>query len=239
MSTAWVVLGIQLLPDGAARDMLRGRCLYAAEMFKRHAGQGDVIIGTGGMCRQKVRTEASAVRELLVAHGVEDGKVLEEGAATNYQTNASCTVKLLQKVGGDFRRVVVVGTDYQGPNVRKGMFEAFGACFEEVFFITAPFKTVLPSGCKWDGEKTEFADVLVAVGSADFSVAPWIQAGASNPGLKQTDGAQRRWQAGALNFGSASGGEERRRSEDGKAYTKKEFKEFFGGYKEWDRATPV
>lgn len=81
---AIVVLGFKLNPDGSMHDILLGRlekCLEAAEAFPRAH-----IIATGGVPAAG-RVEAAVMREWLLARGMAEDRVSEEGYARDVVEN--------------------------------------------------------------------------------------------------------------------------------------------------------
>jgi uncharacterized SAM-binding protein YcdF (DUF218 family) len=107
-----VVLGCGLV-HGEVSPMLRSRLDRTLEVFHRSvaAGRTPVVVASGGQGEDEDRTEADAMAEYLVRHGVPSGLVHREGRSTNTRENLRFSRELLQDagIGG---RTLVVTNDY-------------------------------------------------------------------------------------------------------------------------------
>ncbi|MFC3960938.1 YdcF family protein [Nocardia jiangsuensis] len=101
--TAVVVLGYGLLPDGSMRPELVHR-LQAGYVQALLAPASPVVV-TGGNPQQGV-TEAAAMADWLVAHGIAPARVHIESAAESTRQNAEFTARILRDIG--IRDAVVV-----------------------------------------------------------------------------------------------------------------------------------
>ncbi len=92
-STAIVLLGAMLEPDGAPGSALLRRVGHAAAL---HAdGVARVIVATGGPAGAPL-TEARVMREALVAAGVPAAAVIEEDRSGDTLENALFTIEILR-----------------------------------------------------------------------------------------------------------------------------------------------
>ena len=70
-----VIMGARVLPDGRMSGALRRRAKGALELANRNPGV--VFLATGGV-GESPPSEAEAVRDWLVAHGIERDRILVE-----------------------------------------------------------------------------------------------------------------------------------------------------------------
>lgn len=71
-----VVLGAGLRPDGTPSEALRYRLDAALAYLEENPGTGCVV--SGGQGFGEVRTEADAMAEYLVEHGLDEGRIMKE-----------------------------------------------------------------------------------------------------------------------------------------------------------------
>jgi uncharacterized SAM-binding protein YcdF (DUF218 family) len=105
VGTNIVVLGAGLFDDGTMRPMLVDR-LQAALQLARQYPQSPIIT-SGGAPKAGV-TEARAMREWLVANGVDPGRITEEGTSWSTVENALNSARILADRGAT--GVVVVSS---------------------------------------------------------------------------------------------------------------------------------
>ncbi|MBH5141025.1 YdcF family protein [Rhodococcus erythropolis] len=105
VGTNIVVLGAGLFDDGTMRPMLVDR-LQAALQLARQYPQSPIIT-SGGAPKAGV-TEARAMREWLIANGVDPGRITEEGASWSTVENALNSARIL--AGRGATGVVVVSS---------------------------------------------------------------------------------------------------------------------------------
>jgi len=107
-----VVLGCGLVA-GAVSPMLRSRLDRTIEVFHRSvdAGRTPVVVPSGGQGVDEDRTEADAMAEYLVAHGVPAELVHREDRSTNTRENLRFSRRVLRDAGVDGRALVVTN-DY-------------------------------------------------------------------------------------------------------------------------------
>ncbi|MEU1981343.1 YdcF family protein [Nocardia sp. NPDC019395] len=104
--TAIVILGYGLLPDGSMRPELVDR-LRAGYVQALVAPQSPVIV-TGGNPRNGI-TEAAAMADWLIGHGLPAYRVHQEPAAADTVQNAQRSAPLIHSLGA--RDVVVVTSE--------------------------------------------------------------------------------------------------------------------------------
>ncbi|OQS16277.1 hypothetical protein B0T36_05795 [Nocardia donostiensis] len=101
--TVIVVLGHGLLPDGRMRPELVAR-LHAGYVQALLAPASPVIVTGGNPCNGV--TEAAAMAEWLVRHGIPPHRILQEGASGTTVENAELSARLMHHIGA--REAVVV-----------------------------------------------------------------------------------------------------------------------------------
>lgn len=105
VGTNIVVLGAGLFDDGTMRPMLIDRLQAALHLARQYPRSP--IITSGGAPKAGV-TEARAMREWLVANGVDPGRITEEGASWSTVENALNSARILADRGAT--GVVVVSS---------------------------------------------------------------------------------------------------------------------------------
>ncbi|WP_067651509.1 YdcF family protein [Nocardia harenae] len=106
--TAVVILGYGLLPDGTMRPELVER-LQAGYVQALLAPASPVVV-TGGNPQQGV-TEAAAMADWLIAHGIAPGRIYIESEAASTVQNAEYTAQILRDIGAR-DAVVVTSADH-------------------------------------------------------------------------------------------------------------------------------
>ncbi|WP_433684567.1 YdcF family protein [Nocardia sp. CA-119907] len=102
-ATAIVVLGYGLLPDGTMRPELISR-LHAGYVQALLAPLSPIIV-TGGNPRNGI-TEARAMANWLIGHGIPAARVYLEPEADSTAQNAECSARIMHDIG--MRDAVVV-----------------------------------------------------------------------------------------------------------------------------------
>ena len=108
IGTHIVVLGAGLFPDGTIRPVLDGRLRGALTLAQQFPYTPIVV--SGGVPRAGV-TEAQAMADWLVAHGVHPGRIIQEGASRSTVENARNTTAILAGRGAS-GAVVVTSPDH-------------------------------------------------------------------------------------------------------------------------------
>lgn len=95
-ATAIVILGHGLLPDGGMRDELYAR--LRAGFAQALLAPASPVVVTGGNPRNG-RTEAHAMANWLIGHGLPAHRVVVEDRATSTAENAFYSARMLREVG--------------------------------------------------------------------------------------------------------------------------------------------
>ncbi|MGO4613287.1 YdcF family protein [Nocardia sp. 2YAB30] len=101
--TGIVVLGYGLLPDGSLRPELENR--LTAAWLQSLAAPGSPIVVTGGNPQNGI-TEAEAMRNWLVGHGVPQSRINVETRASSTVQNALFSTRMLRDAGATSAIVV-------------------------------------------------------------------------------------------------------------------------------------
>lgn len=118
---AIIVLGAQVKENGELSVQLQHRVEKALEIYRSHP-QRIVVCGAQGS--NEPVSEAQAMRDYLVAHGVPEEEILMEAASFNTRQNLENAKKLLP---ADTKKVLIVTSDYHLP---RAMAIAADAGFE-------------------------------------------------------------------------------------------------------------
>ena len=105
-----VVLGCKVNGDQPG-EMLRRR-LDAALVWLNGHPQADVVV-SGGKERDGGASEAAVMRDYLIAHGIDSGRIILEDRAQNTQENLRFSARLLEERGSDNRVVIVTDSWHQ------------------------------------------------------------------------------------------------------------------------------
>nr|WP_296778566.1 YdcF family protein [Rhodococcus sp. (in: high G+C Gram-positive bacteria)] len=103
VGTTIIALGAGLYDDGTMRPVLEDRLNATLALARQYPLTQ--IITSGGVPRAGV-TEARAMKEWLIANGVADGRIVEEGSSTSTVENARNTAALLTERGAQGAVVV-------------------------------------------------------------------------------------------------------------------------------------
>lgn len=123
-----VVLGLAL-ENGRPTDDLLSR-LDVAERYWRENPEATLIL-TGGNPDRSGRTEAAAMREMLVARGVAEDRLILEDQAKDTRANFRNTAQLIRPDGP----VVLISSDY---HMDRAVRTARAAGFSEILRLPAP-----------------------------------------------------------------------------------------------------
>ena len=129
---AIIVLGAQVKPDGTLSLQLQNRMELAVEQYRAHP-QTVVVCGAQGGTEPV--TEAEAMRDYLLAHGVPDTDILMDDSSFNTRQNLANARKLL---GDEVEKVLIVTSNYHLP---RAMALARDAGFEPQG-VGAPIKLI-------------------------------------------------------------------------------------------------
>lgn len=109
-NTAIVVLGYGLLPDGEMRPELINR-LYAGYVSALLSPAAPVIV-TGGNPQNGV-SEAAAMADWLIAHGIEAQRIYAETQANSTVQNAAFSAKLMEAINAT-GAILITSADHIG-----------------------------------------------------------------------------------------------------------------------------
>ena len=112
-----IVLGCQVRQDGPS-VLLRDRLDEALDYWEDH--EDITVVVSGGQGPDEPTTEAAAMRDYLVEHGVEESRILLEEASHNTWQNINNTFALLKEKGYGERmgQVLVVTNGFHLARVR-------------------------------------------------------------------------------------------------------------------------
>ncbi|MDR3053262.1 MAG: YdcF family protein [Coriobacteriales bacterium] len=133
-----IVLGAQVYPDGSPSNALENRLLTAIDLYNE--GLTPTIIMSGGVDIDNV-SEAAAMRDYAVAHGVPASAVLLDEDGMSTESTAANTTQICRREG--FKRVCTVSTFYHLPRVKQ-LFLAQG-----ISVITVPAQPYRPDTSEW------------------------------------------------------------------------------------------
>ncbi|MEG2455394.1 MAG: YdcF family protein [Oscillospiraceae bacterium] len=103
-----VVLGAQVTPTGPA-VLLQDRLDAALSHFASHPEM--TVVVSGGQGDNEHATEASVMKDYLVARGMPEGSILEEGESHNTAQNLRFTADLLRQQGVSTHGGVLIVTN--------------------------------------------------------------------------------------------------------------------------------
>ena len=111
-----VILGCQVKPWGPS-ILLQDRINKAADYLKEHPNV--IAVASGGQGPDEPMTEAKAIRDALVAQGIESRRILLEERSVSTIQNLRYSVELLEESGYDINRgAIVVSNGFHLTRVR-------------------------------------------------------------------------------------------------------------------------
>lgn len=130
-----VILGCQVKPWGPS-ILLQDRLDKALDYLEEHPDT--TVVVSGGQGPDEHVTEARAMADYLMEHGVEEARILLEEESHNTVQNLRYTVKLLEKNGYDTDQdIVVVSNGFHLTRVRM-LFERVWGGDENLSTLAAP-----------------------------------------------------------------------------------------------------
>lgn len=130
-----VILGCQVKPWGPS-VLLQDRLDEALDYLEEHPEMTVVVSGSQG--RDEPMSEAQAMYEYLVAHGIDEARILQEDRSRNTMENLEFTKKLLEERGYDIDGdMVVVSNGFHLTRVRMLWGRVFGSG-ENLSTLAAP-----------------------------------------------------------------------------------------------------
>ena len=111
-----IVLGCQVKSYGPSQT-LQDRLDTALDYLEDHPDM--TVVVSGGQGPDEPTTEAQAMYDYLVEHGVDSGQILQEGESHNTAQNLRYTMQLLSEEGYDTtQEMLVVSSDFHLARVR-------------------------------------------------------------------------------------------------------------------------
>ena len=108
-----LILGCQIRKDGTLTKLLQGRAdraLEFARMQKEATGKEIMFVPSGGQGPDEVMSEAKAISNYLVGQGIDEGRILVEGASANTFENFQNSVGLIQEIFGAQNPLIAFST---------------------------------------------------------------------------------------------------------------------------------
>ena len=107
-----VVLGFQLMSDGAMAPELIGRLETALVCAGQYPEARLIVTGGGTAAGNRSATEADVMAAWLEEHGIEKTKIIVENRSLTTDQNASNTCSILAEQYPGIRRLAMVSSDY-------------------------------------------------------------------------------------------------------------------------------
>ena len=110
-----VVLGFQLEQDGSMAPELQGRCETALKSAEKYPNALIAVTGGGTAWGNPNATEAGVMADWLMAHGINEDRILKEDESRTTADNAEFTCKLLVENHPEVKALAVISSDYHLP----------------------------------------------------------------------------------------------------------------------------
>ncbi len=107
-----VALGFQLEPDGTMREELIERLKVVLSSAEKYPNALIVCTGGGTAAENSSATEAGKMAEWLIAHGVEEDRVIVEDSSLTTAQNAIFTYDILTTQHPQVKQLAIVSSDY-------------------------------------------------------------------------------------------------------------------------------
>lgn len=107
-----VVLGFQLNPDGSMKDELIHRLETALASAEKYPNAYIVCTGGGTASENETASEAGEMAKWLLAHGVEEKRVIVEDNSITTAQNALFTYDILTSLYPSVTKLAIVSSDY-------------------------------------------------------------------------------------------------------------------------------
>lgn len=120
-----IVLGCGMRPDGTPTPLLAGRCDRALEFDRaQHEAGGPELtfVTSGGKGPDEPVSESACMRRYLEEHGVEPGRIIEEGQSTSTYENMRFSKERIAEDAGDVATPKVAFSTTNYHVFRSGLF---------------------------------------------------------------------------------------------------------------------
>lgn len=107
-----VVLGFQLEPDGTMKDELIQRLTVAKNSAEKYPNAYIVCTGGGTAAENEAASEAGEMAKWLIAHGVDESRVIAEDNSITTAQNAIFTYDILTSLYPSVKKLAIISSDY-------------------------------------------------------------------------------------------------------------------------------
>ena len=107
-----VTLGFQLNPDGTMREELVERLKVAQNSAEKYPNAYIVCTGGGTAEENKVASEAGEMAKWLIAHGIDEKRIIIEDHSITTAQNALFTYDILTSLYPSVKKIAIVSSDY-------------------------------------------------------------------------------------------------------------------------------
>lgn len=110
-----IVLGFQLNPDGSIQEELVGRLETALESAKQYPDSYILCTGGGTASAAPEATEADAMAQWLIGHGIEEARIIVENRSLTTSQNAIFSYQILTRDYPEITETAIISSDYHIP----------------------------------------------------------------------------------------------------------------------------
>ncbi|MGM9603439.1 MAG: YdcF family protein [Faecousia sp.] len=110
-----IVLGFQLNPDGSMQEELVGRLETALESAKQYPDSYILCTGGGTASAAPEATEADAMAQWLIGHGIEEARIIVENRSLTTSQNAIFSYQILTRDYPEITETAIISSDYHIP----------------------------------------------------------------------------------------------------------------------------
>ena len=107
-----VVLGFQLNPDGTMKDELIERLTVALASAEKYPNAFIVCTGGGTAAENETASEAGEMAKWLIAHGIDQRRIIVEDNSVTTAQNALFTYDILTSRYPSVKKLAIVSSDY-------------------------------------------------------------------------------------------------------------------------------
>ena len=110
-----IVLGFQLNPDGSMKEELVGRLETALKSAQEYPQAYILCTGGGTASAAPEATEADVMAQWLIAHGIEQERMIVENRSLTTSQNAIFSYRILSQDYPDITQAAIISSDYHIP----------------------------------------------------------------------------------------------------------------------------